>query len=348
MKWSRKLFVCTSLSLAALVFLARAELAPYVQHIDAGSRLESVFFKLTGRRPPSETRPALTSLITATRNDADLYSLRALEAERQLDFRAAESDWQKYAQLATDKYAGQIGLADFYHRRIESAKELAALHAAAMLPNSDQSTFDRIVTLINDQLLGYDTARTEFRAWIQRYSKSATPYTRFLDYAVEHKQYADAEDVLKQYTAAFPNEAVFPVRAQAQIEAARGSTQSALALYERAFQPLWPPELIKSFAGAGDSLPDWIVVDHSPLDGYTRVPAGIERLVRERYTKAYGVRPGPGGGSPVYDRQDAFFLRSPGSGASSGRDRKSSSTGAGPTEAGDTSPRYASVPENSS
>ncbi len=247
MKWSRKLFVCTSLSLAALVFLARAELAPYVQHIDAGSRLESVFFKLTGRRPPSETRPALTSLITATRNDADLYSLRALEAERQLDFRAAESDWQKYAQLATDKYAGQIGLADFYHRRIESAKELAALHAAAMLPNSDQSTFDRIVTLINDQLLGYDTARTEFRAWIQRYSKSATPYTRFLDYAVEHKQYADAEDVLKQYTAAFPNEAVFPVRAQAQIEAARGSTQSALALYERAFQPLWPPELIKSY-----------------------------------------------------------------------------------------------------
>jgi tetratricopeptide (TPR) repeat protein len=254
LKWSRKLYLSGSiaLALASAAFLARAELAPYLQHIDAASRLESVFFKITGRRPPSETRPALTNLIASAPNDADLYSLRALEAERQLDFAAAEEDWRKYAELAADKFAGNTGLAGFYHRRLEPAKELAALHAAAMLPDPpleqrSAKTFERILTLINDQLLGYDAARNEFRAWLERYPKESAPYSRFLDYAVEHKQYADAEQVLKQYIAAFPDDTVFPVRAQAQIEAARGSAQSALALYDRAFQPLWPPELVKSY-----------------------------------------------------------------------------------------------------
>ena len=87
-----------------------------------------------------------------------------------------------------------------------------------------------------------------------------------------------------------------------------GGDYTRLWLGPRPYHSWRYDEAALSFAGAGDSLPDWIVVDHSPLDGYTRVPAGIERLVRERYTKAYGVRPGPGGGSPVYDRQDAFFL----------------------------------------
>ena len=55
------------------------------------------------RRPPKETRPELTALITATPADAELYSLRALEAEQQLDFTAAEADWKTYAEKSADK-----------------------------------------------------------------------------------------------------------------------------------------------------------------------------------------------------------------------------------------------------
>ena len=48
------------------------------------------------RRPPRETRPALSEMIKAQPHNADLYSLRALEDEQQLDASAAESDWKAY------------------------------------------------------------------------------------------------------------------------------------------------------------------------------------------------------------------------------------------------------------
>ena len=80
--------------------------------------------------PPAETRPALTNLISRAPDDAMLYRLRAQEAEVALDFVAAEADWKSYAQHTSDSYAGQIELADFYHRRIRPREELATLSAA--------------------------------------------------------------------------------------------------------------------------------------------------------------------------------------------------------------------------
>jgi hypothetical protein len=58
-------------------------------------------------RPPAETRPALTTLISGAPRDAMLYRLRAQEAEVALDFVAAEADWKAYAQTATDPYGAK-------------------------------------------------------------------------------------------------------------------------------------------------------------------------------------------------------------------------------------------------
>ena len=204
------------------------------------------------------TRPALAKLISASPNDGELFSLRALEAEQQLDFAAAEADWIR-VRPATDKAAGQIALADYYHRQAQTGKELAALHAAAITPAFESErlrpateqtawkTFERAISLVDDHLLGYDAARTEFQSWVEKYPAEPAVYSRFVDYAVAHKQFGDAEQTAKQYSTAFPGDTIFPVRAQAQIEAARGSTQAALALYDRSFRALWPPELVKSY-----------------------------------------------------------------------------------------------------
>ena len=61
---------------------ARGELPSWVRNIDAGTAVEAVFFRImslpTGavafRRPPSETRPALSDLIKTQPHNADLYS----------------------------------------------------------------------------------------------------------------------------------------------------------------------------------------------------------------------------------------------------------------------------------
>jgi len=83
------------------------------------------------RRPPAETRPALGELINAQPRNADLYSLRALEDEQQLDFSAAESDWKEYVENASGKTDAQIALADFYHRRVRPLNEIKTLSVVA-------------------------------------------------------------------------------------------------------------------------------------------------------------------------------------------------------------------------
>ena len=113
-------------ALALAAISARADLARWVQDVEGSGRLEAVFFRAVSlpggpalvRRPPDETRAALSQLIAAAPSDAELLSLRALEDEPQLDFAAAEADWKQYAQSAKDPAAGQLALAHFSHRRL--------------------------------------------------------------------------------------------------------------------------------------------------------------------------------------------------------------------------------------
>ncbi|HUQ91052.1 MAG TPA: hypothetical protein VM120_05165, partial [Bryobacteraceae bacterium] len=145
MKCSRRLvFLTAAVSIAVG---SRAALPEWVRFVEGGSRVESVFFRsmaLPGgsvnvRRPPTETRAELTTLIHATPAQADLYSLRAREAELLLDFGAAEADWKKYAELSKDRLA----LADYYHRQLRVNEEFRTLAASAANPK----TFERMITL---------------------------------------------------------------------------------------------------------------------------------------------------------------------------------------------------------
>ena len=133
--------VATGLLVATAGFMVTAlgALPSWVRNIEAGSAIEAVFFRamsLPGgtvqfSRPPSETRPALGDLIKAQPKNPDLFSLRALEDEQQLDFTAAESDWKMYAESASSKDAGQFALAEFYHRRARPLDEIKALEVVA-------------------------------------------------------------------------------------------------------------------------------------------------------------------------------------------------------------------------
>ena len=142
MKWfpslrpRRRLFLWTPIGLLLLTALAaRADLSEWVRHLDYRDPLRSVFFRaveLPGgltqvRRPPAEARKALGERIDRAPGDARLYMLRALEAENQLDFEAAEKDWWKYEKVAGDKLSAQLDLADFYKRRLQPVAEISVL-----------------------------------------------------------------------------------------------------------------------------------------------------------------------------------------------------------------------------
>ena len=254
--------------LAAGWFVTASGALPYwIRNAEARTEIEAAFFRLMSlpggevlfRRPPRETRPALGELIKKQPKDAELYSLRALEDEQQLDFAAAESDWKLYADNSSNKSAAQITLADFYHRRLRPMDEIKALSAAAGAPADASESFaadpeqrswqafERVFGIIHAQALPKDVSISQYRAWIIRYPQEQPLYARFLEYLISQKEYEAANQIIAEYHKRFPGDDIFPIKAKALVDYHQGSLQQGLAVYEKSFQPLWAPELVKSY-----------------------------------------------------------------------------------------------------
>ena len=87
----------------------------------------------------------------------------------------------------------------------------------------------------------------KYRAWVARYPQESRLYSRFLEYLINQKEYAAANQLIADYQKQFPGDQIFQVKAKALVEYRQGSIQQGLAVYEKSFQPLWDPELVKSY-----------------------------------------------------------------------------------------------------
>ena len=264
---SRILVVVPVAGLFIASMAARGNLVEWLQNLDGNGRFEMIFFRvislpagpLTVRRLPAESRHTLDELVAKAPHDAELYLMRARADEEQLDFTAAESDWQKYSQLAPDKVYALLQLADFYHQRLRPLDEIRALATAALAPSSPADkllppnqqrawqTFERIFQVIHLQALPAALSMEQYNAWIARYPREAATYSRYFNFLLEAKKPNEAEQIIGRYEKAFPHDNVFPIDARATLAYKRGSTDEALALYDRSFQPLWPPDLIQDY-----------------------------------------------------------------------------------------------------
>jgi tetratricopeptide (TPR) repeat protein len=290
--------ILLAVPVALLVFAAltaRGDLAEWLQNLESNGRFEAAFFRtvtllgapISVRRSPLEARNALNDLVSKSPNDPELYRMRARADEAQLDFAAAEADWQKYAQLAPDKADAQLQLADFYHHRARPLDEVKALAAAAQAPASPADklrpanqqrawqAFERIFEVIRLQALPETLSLQQYDAWLARYPHEAAVYSRFFDFLTGGKNvtekagaggsevqaasnsstpqlstprlFNEAERLIRRYEKAFPDDKLFPIEARATLAYKRGSTDEALAIYDRNFQPLWPPELVQDY-----------------------------------------------------------------------------------------------------
>ncbi|MGE5325395.1 MAG: tetratricopeptide repeat protein, partial [Deltaproteobacteria bacterium] len=245
----------------------RGALPAWMVNAEAGSAIETALFRLMSLpdgnvlfpKPPREARPALSQLIEKQPKAGELYSLRALEDDQQLDFKAAEGDWKLYAENAEDKTGARLALADFYHRRLRPQDEIEALAAIAhapalpsekLTPPAGQQSwlaFERIFGVIAAQGLPTEVSVAQYRAWLARYPQEKSLYARYLDFLVSQKDYSAAQQLIADYHQQFPGDEIFPVKAAAKVEYREGSIERGLAVYEQKFQPLWSPELVKSY-----------------------------------------------------------------------------------------------------
>ncbi len=250
------------LVLVAIATVGFADLAPWVQRVPAGP-LIAVFFRSVAlpygsvaiRRPPAETRPALTHLIAAQPHEAALYRLRAREAETAVDFVAAEADWRAYVRTSPDSYSANLELADYYDRRARPREELSPLMAAThakddpVKPATSQRAwlaFDRMAKLVETDRLPLITGEPVFRTWVARYPKEPIAHRRLIDYLTAHKQYAAAEAAIAAYGTAF-HDPLATLDMRAGLELQRGAPEAAIRLYDQAFDPRWPDETSARF-----------------------------------------------------------------------------------------------------
>jgi Tfp pilus assembly protein PilF len=246
---------------------ARAAMPEWIQNIELRSLAEAAIFRTVAlpsgsiaiRRPPAESVAALSELVKQHPRQADLYSLKALEEEQKLDFAAAEADWKVYAQNAADKAAAELAVADFYERRHRPQEEVNALSTAARLPSpaSERFTpvpeqrswkaFESAFQVIEAQALGKNASIEQYNAWIARYPQEPGLYGRYFEFLFNDKDFKGASDLIANYRAKFPADEVFPTKARALLAYKQGSVEEGLAVYDKNFQPLWPPELIKNY-----------------------------------------------------------------------------------------------------
>ena len=257
--------------LLAVGWQARAALPRWMQDAVSGSAIEAALYrameipalKALYPRPPKEAQSELSGLIGKTPERAELYSLRAMEEERALDFAAAEKDWKTYAERAKDKLDAKMDLALYYRRRLQAADEVKTLMevgSAAAQPGEDYTAaqeqrswkaFERVLAVAADQGMDEDVTARTYAAWMARYPQQPSLYAREFQWLLEQKKDAKrfdkASGLIARYRKAYPTDAVFPMKATALLEYRRGSIDQALTTYDAGFQPLWPAELVESY-----------------------------------------------------------------------------------------------------
>jgi hypothetical protein len=265
----RRYLLCAGIIAGALAIpaTANATFPAWLQHIVGASSVESALYRAMQLpevqalypRPPKEAATELSRLISSNAGSAELYQLRARAEEQALDETAAESDWKLYTAHAQDSTAARLELADFYKRRLMVPQEIAVLRDVAaappiaseayIAPNQQRSwlAFERILGAINKQGLPPSETASAFSAFLVRYSDQPVLYAAFLQFQLEQQDWAAAQSLIDRYRRQFPQDDIFPIRAQALLEFRRGNIDAALDVYDQAFKPLWPAELIQSY-----------------------------------------------------------------------------------------------------
>src|SRR6266571_51166 len=171
----------------------------------------------------------------------------------------AEARWKLLDSVSADRAGSQIARADYYHRRMQPQQELQALAAAeARLPAIDDplqpepqqrawKLHERAQQLIQAEAMPAAAAIQDYEIWIAKYPRTESLQRRYFDFLIGGGMLTRASQILDGYRRTFPNDRVFPVRARTSLAGKRGSPGGAIAVYDAAYDPLWPQELLDGY-----------------------------------------------------------------------------------------------------
>ena len=266
MRSFHKFKILAAFAVVSGVAVAYAQAPQWIQWLPATSPALGVLYRMVPspggsvpvRRPPGETAPQLVQLSSRT-PDAELVALAAREYEAKLDFTNAEFRWRSLDSVSPDRAGNQIQLADYYHRRLQPQQELQALAVAAnvlpaidapLQPQPQQRAWkihERAQQLIQAEAMPATLAIQDYEAWIAKYPGAESVQRNYFEFLLNNAMIPRAEQVLNQYQRNFPNERLSVLRAKAELAGKRGARGGAIAVYDAAYDPLWPPTILNEY-----------------------------------------------------------------------------------------------------
>ena len=256
LKSGKPILAAVGLALCGSLFL-RGQLEPWVQHTPSGRAIAALFrtVPMPGGtvpvlRPPAEARPALTAMIAAA--PAMLpYTACAARSRASARFRGGGDRLEGLRGQGirplrcanrTGRFLSSPPALARRTGRIDGRRNCSGRSPQPATAQRGWESYERMSKLINEEALPEGAADPVFRAWVARYPKQPAAWRKLIDHLSSAGQFAAAETEIAAYGRNFHDE-FEPVRMRAAIEIQRGAPGAALAIYDRAFQPLWPDEM---------------------------------------------------------------------------------------------------------
>ena len=142
---------------------------------------------------------------------------------------------------------------------MQPQQELQALAVAANVPPAIDAPLqpqpqqrvwkihERAQQLIQAEAMPATLAIQDYEAWIAKYPGAESVQRNYFEFLLNNAMIPRAEQVLNQYQRNFPNERLSVLRAKAELAGKSGARGGAIAVYDAAYDPLWPPTILNEY-----------------------------------------------------------------------------------------------------
>ncbi|QUV99190.1 tetratricopeptide repeat protein [Chloracidobacterium sp. MS 40/45] len=201
-------------------------------------------------RPFAEAEAAITALQSRYPADVRLLRYGAFLNERLGNIPRALQLMTRYANLRPESTDGVRRLAAFYHGRGLYTEEVRTLQRLALLTPSAaerRAVADRVSGLVQKRALtGVDVADW-YRQLIGQRPEDITFLKRYLERLVADDKADEALRALDMWQPKYPDEMRFFLELRARLYDKRGQRDAAVAVYDQAFDPLWPRPIVRDW-----------------------------------------------------------------------------------------------------
>lgn len=201
-------------------------------------------------RPFAEAEAAIAALQAKYPSDVRLLRYGARLNERLGNIPKALQLMTRYANLRPESADGLRRLAAFYHGRGLYTEEVKTLQRLALLtPSSAErnALADRIAELVQKRGLTEVDVTTWYRQLIEQRPADITFLKRYLERLAADDKADEALRALDLWQPKYPDEVRFFLNLRAQIHDRRGQRDAAVAVYDQAFDPLWPRAVVSDW-----------------------------------------------------------------------------------------------------